>query len=143
MKKYISILALILTLSGGTFVYAADSSTGLPGPDSSTGVPTTVTSQPVQKLQNPLRVDSIKDVIILTVNILIYAGISFAILAIIFVGFKFVMAQGNPEKINDAKRWFMWIIIGLAVLISARVIVDIIQNTLVKSGVVNESLWRP
>lgn len=119
-------------------VLAADNSTGLSGPDSSTGVPVTTSQNPSTKLQNPLRVDSISEVIILAVDIMIYVGVSFAILAIIFVGFKFIMAQGNSEKLKDAKMWFMWIIIGLAILISSKVIVEIVKNTLVKSGVVNQ-----
>ncbi len=72
---------------------------------------------------------------------MIYLGISFAILAIIWVGFKFVLAQGNPEKIKEARTWFFYIIIGLAILISARVIVEVVQNTLIKSGVVNQNAW--
>ena len=95
------------------------------------------------KLQNPLKVNSIEAVILLAVDIMIYVGVSFAILALIFVGFKFVMAQGKPEEINKAKEWFLWIIIGLAVLISAKVIVEIVQNTLVKSGVVNQGFLKP
>lgn len=95
------------------------------------------------KLQNPLKVNSIEAVILLAVDIMIYVGVSFAILALIFVGLKFVMAQGKPEEINKAKAWFLWIIIGLAVLISAKVIVEIVQNTLVKSGVVNQGFLKP
>lgn len=95
----------------------------------------------ITKLQNPLKVNSIQAIIFLAVDIAIYVGVSFAILAIIFVGFKFVLAQGNDTKLTDAKKWFFYIIIGLAILISSKVIVEIVKNTLVKSGVVNESLF--
>ncbi len=113
MKKIIAI-ALFLFLTSFGFTYAQS------------------------KLQNPLKVDSIEAVILLVVDIMVYVGVSFAILAMIFVGFKFVTAQGKPDEITKAKEWFMWIIIGLAVLISAKVIVEIVKNTLVNSGVVNE-----
>ena len=127
----------------GAVSFAQDATVNKPTTDATVNKPATQTNQPAQKLQNPLKVDSIKAVILLAVDIMIYVGIAFAILAIIFVGFKFVMAQGNPDKISEAKEWFLYIIIGLAVLISARVIVDIVQNTLTKSGVVNENLWKP
>lgn len=93
------------------------------------------------KLQNPLNVDSIEALLLLIVDIAIYIGTAFAILAIIFVGFKFVMAQGKPEKISEAKMWFFYIIIGLAVLISSKVIVEIVKNTLVESGVVERNIF--
>jgi hypothetical protein len=95
------------------------------------------------KLENPLKVKSIEGVILLAVDIMIYVGVAFAILAIIFVGLKFVLAQGRPDEITKAKEWFFYIIIGLAILISAKVIVEIVENTLIQSGVVNEDFWRP
>ncbi len=94
------------------------------------------------KLQNPLKADNVQQVILLAVNVAIYVGVSFAILAIIFVGFKFVFAQGNEAKLKEAKFWLLYIIIGLAILISAKVIVEIVANTLVKSGVVNEDVFK-
>ena len=143
MKKKLASILLLLTLMPGAVSFAQDATVNKPTTDATVNKPATQTNQPAQKLQNPLKVDSIKAVILLAVDIMIYVGIAFAILAIIFVGFKFVMAQGNPDKISEAKEWFLYIIIGLAVLISARVIVDIVQNTLTKSGVVNENLWKP
>lgn len=93
------------------------------------------------KLENPLKAESIRDVIFLIVDLAIWLGTAFAILAIIFVGFKFIYAQGKPEEIKEAKMWFMYIIIGLAILISSKVIVVIIQNTLTDTGVVNRSVF--
>lgn len=99
-------------------------------------------SNPIStKLENPLKVESIRDVIFLVVDLAIWLGTAFAILAIIFVGFKFIYAQGKPEEIKEAKMWFMYIIIGLAILISAKTITVIIQNTLVDSGVVNKDAF--
>ncbi len=104
---------------------------------------TTTANKTFAKLQNPLKADSIQDVIFLAVDIAMYLGMAFAILSIIFVGFKFVSAQGKPEEISKAKEWLLWIVIGLAVLISARVMVDIIRNTLVESGVVQKDFLKP
>lgn len=154
MKKILLIALLLLVIIPGSVSYAQeDENPSMPvgnnanpsfpvGNDAPAPKPPT-TSTPAQKLENPLRVDSIEAVIFLAVDIMIYVGVAFAILAIIFVGFKFVMAQGNSDKLTEAKQWFLYIIIGLAVLISAKVIVEIVENTLIESGVVNEDFWRP
>lgn len=98
-----------------------------------------VESKTLVKLQNPLNVESIEEVIYLAIDILIYVGVAFAIIAIIYTGFKFVWAQGNPKEIEEAKRRFFYILIGLAILISSRVIVEIIRTTLRQAGVVKEN----
>jgi hypothetical protein len=113
------------------------------GSVTNTGAGVSKTVGGLTTLKNPLRVDSIQDIIFLVVDIAIYIGVSFAVLAIIFVGFKFVMAQGKPEEIKKAREWMLWIIIGLAVLISSKVIASIVQNTLVSSGVVEPGVFSP
>lgn len=100
------------------------------------------TSSSIEKLSNPLNAKNINDVIFLAVDIATFLGVCFAILAIIWVGFKLIMAQGDPRGIEDAKKWFLGIIIGLAILISARVVVEIIQNTLTKAGVVDKNAFK-
>ncbi len=100
-------------------------------------------NQSFTKLQNPLNANSVQEVLLLAADIAIYIGVSFAILAIIFVGFKFVLAQGNSDKLKEAKMWFLWIIVGLAILISSKVIVEIVKNTLIQSGVVNRGAFGP
>lgn len=94
------------------------------------------------KLDNPLKVDKIEDVVYLAIDIAIYVGVAFSILAIIFIGFKFVFAQGNSEAIKEAQAWFFYVIIGLAILISSKVIVEIVKNTFISAGVVNEDVFR-
>ena len=145
MKKiiFIILLAILITPS---FSYAQDGTGNKPGPDGTGNKPVetkTTASKTFAKLQNPLKANSIQDVIFLAVDIAMYLGMAFAILSIIFVGFKFVAAQGNEEKLKEAKSWLLWIVIGLAVLISARVMVDIIRNTLVESGVVQKDFLKP
>lgn len=132
MKKYIAQFLIIISLLVGGSVYA-DTAGGSPAP----------APKEVATLKNPIRVDSIQDAIFLTVDIAIYIGIIFATLAIIYVGFKFIMAQGKPEEISDLKSWFLYIIIGLAILLSSKIIVEIIKNTLVDAGVTKEEIWKP
>ncbi|MEK7184795.1 MAG: hypothetical protein AAB683_01515 [Patescibacteria group bacterium] len=147
MKKIILIISIFVTIFTYSSLYAEVGGSSNTGAGAVTGSskPTPTNTSITQKftpLQNPLKVGSIEGVIFLAVDIAIYIGVSFAILAIIFVGFKFVMARGDQTALKNAKEWFMYIIIGLAILISARVTVEIVQNTLIKSGVVNEKLFK-
>lgn len=147
MKKLITLTIIILTLISSNYVLAENTpspagSTGVPNPAGSSGEEKNTSSQKLVPLINPLKVNSVEEIVLLIVDIAVYLGISFSILAIIYVGFKFVMAQGNPTKIEEAKEWFFYIIIGLAILISSRVIVEIIRNTLVKSGVADEKILK-
>ncbi len=99
--------------------------------------PTTSATNSAATLPNPLNgVCSISDLLYLIANIATYIGVILAVLALIWVGFKFVAAQGNAEKITEAKRYFFYIIIGVAILIGASAIISILKNTLTSAGVV-------
>jgi type IV secretory pathway VirB2 component (pilin) len=52
-----------------------------------------------------------------------------AVLAFIFTGFKYVMAKGKPDKIQEANRAFLYTVIGTAILLGAWVIANVIGNT--------------
>lgn len=52
-----------------------------------------------------------------------------AVLAFIFTGFKYVMAKGKPDKIQEANRALLYTAIGTAILLGAWVIANVIGNT--------------
>lgn len=52
-------------------------------------------------------------------NILLPIGAVLVVMYIIYAGFTFVQAQGNPKKIEEAQRRFLWSLIGAAVLLGA------------------------
>jgi heme/copper-type cytochrome/quinol oxidase subunit 3 len=150
MNKLIKIFFAILIINLMLIfipVYAENGATANPGggatanQDSTSKTNNATENKQLVKLQNPLRVNSIEEVIYLGIDILIYVGVAFAIFAIIFTGFKFVWAQGNPKEIEEAKKRFYYILIGLAVLISSRVIVQIVRTTLEQAGVVKENTF--
>jgi hypothetical protein len=51
------------------------------------------------------------------------------VLALVWVGFLFVMAQGAEEKIRDARGALVWTVIGGMLLLGARAISEVIQAT--------------
>ena len=60
---------------------------------------------------------------------IIRIGTIVVILMLVYVGFKFVTAQGNDTKISEARRMLLWTVVGGLVLIGAVVIKDGIMAT--------------
>jgi len=95
-------------------------------------------------LQNPLKkeIDSLGGLIEAFVEVFSYIVILFAVLAIIYVGLQYILARGNSEEITKRTDQLKWIVIGVAVVIGARIIVSVVINTLGASGVVDQSVIR-
>lgn len=51
------------------------------------------------------------------------------ILMMVYVGFKFVTAQGNDAKITEAKTMLLWTVIGALILLGAQAIALAIEAT--------------
>lgn len=81
-------------------------------------------------IKNPLKADSVTKVLKSFFDILIQLGAVAVTLAIIYAGFLFVVAKGNPEELKKAKVTLYWTIIGSLVLLGAQVIADIIEKTI-------------
>jgi hypothetical protein len=83
------------------------------------------------KIDNPLGsgITDIPSFIEALINIVLIVGIPIVVLAIIYTGFLFVQAQGNPEEITKAKKAFLYTVIGAALLLGAFVIAKAIGAT--------------
>ncbi|MFW5871706.1 MAG: pilin [bacterium] len=79
--------------------------------------------------QNPIKANSLPQLINDLFDAIIQIGYVFVVFALIFAGFKFVVARGNPEKLTEAKRIFLYTLIGGVILLGAQVIGDVICNT--------------
>jgi len=82
-------------------------------------------------LENPLGndIDTIPEFIEAIINIVLIVGVPIVVLALIYVGFLFVKAQGKPEEITKAKNALMYTLIGAALLLGAFVIANAIGKT--------------
>ncbi len=89
----------------------------------------------VVKLTNPLGgVTTISQFVQLLLRAVVAIGIPIAIFFIVFAGFKFVVAQGNSEKLSEARRNFVHVVIGIAIFLGAWTLAMIIQSTLQQIG---------
>ncbi len=91
-------------------------------------------------LQNPLKVNSVGELIQNFVDIFTYLVILFAVLMLIWVGLQYVLARGNAQKMTENSQRLLYIVIGIAIVIGARLMVQIVINTLKATGTVNTSV---
>ncbi len=90
-------------------------------------------------LKNPLSVGTICGLIQKLVNVFLAIGIPIAVLFLVWAGFMFVIARGDPKALIKAKENFTYVIIGIAVFLGAWLMGQIIANTIntVKPGTVS------
>lgn len=145
MKKiYIIILLAFIALAVPSYSEADTANTGNNSGKVNTGVEnkTTAPVQAYSYLQNPLKAKSVEDIVVTVVDLAIVIGVIFAVFMFIWIGFKFVMARGNESALKEAKEWFLYAVIGTAILISAKVIVEVVKNTFISAGVVKQELFN-
>ncbi len=82
------------------------------------------------KIDNPLKSTStLPDFIHNILTGVIKIGSPIIVLAVVYCGFLFVSAQGNPEKISEAKRALLYTLIGAAILLGSWGIATLITST--------------
>ncbi|MEI7513410.1 MAG: hypothetical protein WCJ74_02190 [bacterium] len=82
-------------------------------------------------IQNPLGSEN-QTLIALIGNLLKLAAQIGAVVCVFFIiysGFLFIKAQGEPAELTKAKSVFFWSIIGAGILLGASVIADLISGT--------------
>lgn len=80
-------------------------------------------------IPNPARADDLAEFLEEIADFLLFLAIPVAIFFVIYAGFLFVTAQGNEEQIKTAKKVLIWSLIGVAVLLGAKVIAYAIKGT--------------
>jgi len=79
-------------------------------------------------LNNPLAFPTITELLQAILNIVIVVSLPIVALFIIYAGFLYVTAQGNPEKLQQASRALLYGIIGGVIIIGSVAILTIIEN---------------
>jgi len=82
-----------------------------------------------QTLANPLKVGSLDELLTAVLKAAIQLGTVILTLALVYVGFRFVAARGNEEKIRSARTALMYTIIGGLILLGATAIQAVITST--------------
>ncbi len=120
MSKYVFVAIIAFAIIMPTYFVGAATGT-------TPGVKITTT------IANPLRSQSISDIPTLIAAILyivLVIGVPIVAIAIVYSGFLFVIAQGNPEKITKARKAIMYTLIGGALLLGSWLIANAIGRTI-------------
>ncbi|MDB5188021.1 MAG: hypothetical protein JWO50_541 [Candidatus Kaiserbacteria bacterium] len=80
-------------------------------------------------LTNPIKVTSVSDFLKSIFTVITRLGVIVISVAIVFVGFKFIVAQGNPEALKSARRNALYVFIGAAIVLGAEVITAVLSDT--------------
>jgi len=93
-------------------------------------------------LQNPLssQFTTVGGLVGGFIQIFVYLVVLFAVVMIIYVGLRLVLAQGNTEELKKRKDQLLMLVIGLAIIIGARIIVQVVISTLQSTGTVNPTV---
>ena len=83
-------------------------------------------------IQNPLGANNntIASFITLLLDTIFPIASIVAVFFMIYAGFTMVMAGGNEEKLSKAKTMFLWTVIGIAILLGAKVLSAVICGTI-------------
>ena len=70
----------------------------------------------------------------LIISGLVKLFIPLLVLWLVYIGFKFVQAQGDPEELKKMRSYFLWAILGIMIILGANWILSSIEDTVEDSG---------
>lgn len=84
-----------------------------------------------QGLQNPLssQFSTIPGFISGALKVLVQVSLPIITIFIVYAGFKFVTARGNPGKLSEARTNFMYVILGALLILGAWILATLIGGT--------------
>ena len=62
-------------------------------------------------------------------KVVVMIALPIIVLFFVIAGFKFISAQGNPGKLDEARKNFMWVVIGALLIMGAWVLATLIAET--------------
>ncbi len=83
-----------------------------------------------ERLLNPLGEGTTISVLLQRIlELAIQIGTPVLVVYLVYIGFQFVQAEGNPEKLSKVRSSFFWALIGGVILLGAQALATAIQLT--------------
>ena len=131
MKHFLTIAVLsfvIFSVAGSVFAQPVgmpgeDGPAGSPGEDGPVGLSTPIV------VKNPIAADSITELFMAIIDILLVFAIPIIAFFIIYAGFMYVTARGNAEQIETAHKALLYALIGGVLILGAKVLIEVIGGT--------------
>ncbi len=80
-------------------------------------------------LQNPLAFSTLYEFLQAILRVVIAIAFPILVFFIILIGFQFIAAQGNAEKLTKVRRNFFWALVGALLVLGAQALSIGIENT--------------
>ncbi|NBC29381.1 MAG: hypothetical protein GVY29_05245, partial [Spirochaetes bacterium] len=87
-------------------------------------LPTQVQAVDVVALENPLDFDTIPELLLAILNVIIVIAVPIIVFFIIYAGFLYVTARGNAEQTRTATRALTYAVIGGVIILGAVAIAE-------------------
>ncbi len=79
--------------------------------------------------QNPLRFRTIEELLVAILDAVVMIMFSIVILALVYAGFLFIKAQGQPAELEKARSAFFWGVVGGVIVLGAKGLALAIEST--------------
>jgi type IV secretory pathway VirB2 component (pilin) len=84
-------------------------------------------------INNPTDYDSLAAFITNLVDLAISLSVLIAVVALIIAGFKYILAMGDEEKVENATKSLIFALVGLVIVFLAPLLVEYITSLIVVS----------
>ena len=137
------VIAAFVLVAFAPVTLAQPAGSGNSNPPAGLGIPVTTSNNTGSNvtLLNPLgtscnstNTDCLGNFLINILDFVVRIGSIVVILMLVFVGYKFVTAQGNDSKIIEARGMLLWTVVGALILLGAKAIAIGIQATVQALG---------
>lgn len=78
------------------------------------------------QFKNPIAFNDIQDLLVAILNVIIIIAVPIIVFFLIYAGFLYVTARGNPETIQQASRALLYGVIGGVIILGAVAVAEII-----------------
>lgn len=70
-------------------------------------------------LTNPIRTTNIYQFLQTLLQLVAQIAFPIIVLFLVYIGFMFISAQGNPDKLKKAREYFFWAIVGALIVLGS------------------------
>lgn len=84
---------------------------------------------PEVEICNPIAAPDLVAFVNILLEAIILIAFPFLVLMIVYCGFLFISAQGNAQKLADARKVFLWTLIGALLVLGAQALSLAIEGT--------------
>mgnify|MGYP001560265415 CR=1 FL=1 len=85
-------------------------------------------------LQNPLGVNSLTEFLVRVLRLVSAIAFPVLVLFLVYVGFLFVQAEGNADKLKTVRSYFFWAVVGGLLVLGAQALAYAIDETVKAIG---------